>query len=1219
MKASRVTFRQPASLLFSIVLAGSICPANAQSTTTTTTTTTTAPAAAPAQAPAPTAAQVGDQSSSSQQQVQVLTPFEVNSTKDQGYFTANTLAGTRLNNNIADLPSSISVITKQQLEDTGSQNINDVFRYEANVEGARTYTPTGGSASLRSNLADGLSGGALNNSSSASNGYQSALDTGNRVRGLSTADIEVDNFYSLYRIPFDSYNADAIEIERGPNSIIFGTGSPAGIVNEDTPFGNVNKISGDAVLETGSWGKKRETFSLNVPVIKDMLNLYFANMYDSEGFKQQPASDITRRLYGAFNFYPFKSHKTKFSGMIESYNNYANDPNYTTPIDDVTPWIISGRPIYNPINDTVTYLATGKTSGPYAVSSTYPNYAGILQTALTTTSSPYFVPGLTYTSAGHDIELIGGNGLESMYKAQQTGFSIAASTPTVFTPAQALVAEERMAESSAAGVPGFSSPFLANGSAKYLVYQAPDVTSTSVYDWRNVSTASIDNTQTNATTYNLNFEQIILPDLTFQVAFFRQELHQTIDSPTDQGSASTMLVDTNSFLLNGSPNLHEGQPFLDVYQADVYSFPEINTNWRGMIDYEPDLRDKVPGWLEWIGHHRFLGVYTQHDDVNTGLRFRPSIDAGDPNYMPTAATLANAAGYAFTSNSALEQWFYLAQASAPPTGQATMSAGPFNRPGYGGPTQLNITSYNYSTNQWVTTGLHVDSVLFNTGGLTESLQDSKTFFWQSFFFDDRLVGSVGINDDEVKNRQTVFPSTNNPTAQEYPGGFPNPVYWYQEGPWTIIGGNTSTLGFVAHPFKNWSMIDGAAANGNILASLIRTLSFTFNKSDNFNPPPAAYTDWFGNPLAKPEGQEKDYGLEIATPDNKFFLRFTKFMTTNANQITAGGALLSNARSLYMDTEIQAWAQAIVAVRNGENPALANFNNTSTFPITPAEQSQIAAITGVPYNFGGNVGETGNFVNDASNESGVAKGYEVEATYNPLPNWTMKVTWGKQDTTVTGVAAQPQAWVTHRLPYWTSASVSDLTQTYTLANGTQMYLGNFWQGYGYNGTVTQPSASGWTTSQNYYNAVVLSQLGADEANNGTLAPNQREYSWSYLTNYIFDRGPVKGFSLGGALSYDGRETAGYYGNTALLNSTGQISVPNINQPIYLAGKYHIDAWVGYQFKMPWNDRINCKLQFNVADLTSNGYLLPVTFNFDGTPAGERIIPPRTYTLSAKFSF
>jgi hypothetical protein len=37
------------------------------------------------------------------------------------------------------------------------------------------------------------------------------------------------------------------------------------------------------------------------------------------------------------------------------------------------------------------------------------------------------------------------------------------------------------------------------------------------------------------------------------------------------------------------------------------------------------------------------------------------------------------------------------------------------------------------------------------------------------------------------------------------------------------------------------------------------------------------------------------------------------------------------------------------------------------------------------------------------------------------------------------------------------------------------------------------------------------------------------------------------------------------------------------------------------------------------MTSNGYLLPVSYNFDGSPAAERIIAPRTFTLSTKFSF
>ncbi|HXN36376.1 MAG TPA: hypothetical protein VN877_09405, partial [Opitutaceae bacterium] len=129
MKANRASLRQPASLLFSMVLAGSL---GAQTTPTDTT---------PAPSSPPAAAVAADQTSAPKEKVQVLTPFEVNAAKDQGYFAQNTLAGTRLNNNIADLPSSVTVVTKQQLEDTSSQNINDGFRYEANTQGVSTYTP----------------------------------------------------------------------------------------------------------------------------------------------------------------------------------------------------------------------------------------------------------------------------------------------------------------------------------------------------------------------------------------------------------------------------------------------------------------------------------------------------------------------------------------------------------------------------------------------------------------------------------------------------------------------------------------------------------------------------------------------------------------------------------------------------------------------------------------------------------------------------------------------------------------------------------------------------------------------------------------------------------------------------------------------------------------------------------------------------------------------
>jgi outer membrane receptor protein involved in Fe transport len=39
------------------------------------------------------------------------------------------------------------------------------------------------------------------------------------------------------RIPFDSYNTQSVEITRGPNSLLFGLGTPAGIVNQSAAQG----------------------------------------------------------------------------------------------------------------------------------------------------------------------------------------------------------------------------------------------------------------------------------------------------------------------------------------------------------------------------------------------------------------------------------------------------------------------------------------------------------------------------------------------------------------------------------------------------------------------------------------------------------------------------------------------------------------------------------------------------------------------------------------------------------------------------------------------------------------------------------------------------------------------------------------------------------------------------------------------------------------------
>jgi len=1164
---------------------------------------TTVPAPAEANAPA-TSATAPDNT------VVTLSPFEVAASAQKGYLTTNTLAGTRLNTNIGDLAGSITVVTKQQLEDTNSLDINDVFRFEANTEGALTYTPI---VLTRGQVTDSLAG-----SGSTGGSFTSATASGNRVRGLAAVDNEQDNFLALSRIPFNSYNTQSVEIDRGPNSIIYGSGSPAGIINQSTAEAVLDKFSGSASVAVSSWDGFRQTVGLNFPIIPEHLALYVAQMYNSQGFKQKPSSDLTRRQYAAITYEPFKSHRTRIEASFENFNEYANDPNFITPIDQVTPWLAAGRPVWNTVTDQVTYLSTGQTSVPYAIGTTFPNYVpgGPTQASLTTTTSPYFVPGMTLFSSGHNIEFINQGQLLAAYRGSQTGLSITGWVPATLTSSQALVNEERLAESTYLPL-----QFLPNGSAKYGVWAYPSITSKSIYDWSTININQIDNTQTLGKTYHVDLQQELLPQgskwgsLNFDLGWFRQELKQTIDSPLSQSSATTMTVDENTLLPNGQPNSHEGSPFLDVYQADVYSTPEINNNWRGMLEYEVALQDKVPGWLQWMGHHRFLVSYSQHDDIATNLRYRPGISGGDPNYLPTPAAFNAVSGYGYSdNNAAVEQLFYL-NGGNNLSGHATNAPGVFNRPSFGGPTSVPISTYNYTTGQWQQSTINVTSDLFPTGGLTENLQDAKTYFWQSFFWNDRIVGTLGIDDDQVKNRNTIFPSVN-PETIEYTNGFSNRSVWFNEGPWSYIGGNTSTEGFVLHPFKNWSGIDASANAGNLLPAFLRTLSVSFNKSNNFNPPAAYYTDFFGQPLGKPSGSEKDYGAEIATPDNKFFLRATWFTTNDLNQTVS---TTSGGRALYIDaTLLHNWATTVVELRNGQSITDPNFGNTNVYPITAAEQTQIAALTGLPYNFGGNVGANGEYINPNETENGVAKGVDLELEYNPLPNWTMKLTWGRQQTVVSDEASEAAAWLGYRMPFWLKYSASDFPNVMKNSAGNPVYVGSFWQGYGYDSNTASSSATGNNTTQAYYNNVVGSALAVDTANNGTLAPNQREYSWSYLTNYNFTQGALKGVGLGTAVQFDGRAVVGYYGSTTLLNSSLQIAAPDITRPIYTPAKTHVNVWVSYQFRVPFA-RLRAKVQLNVADLTSNGYLLPITYNFDGSPAAERIIPPRQYTLTTSVNF
>ena len=78
--------------------------------------------------------------------------------------------------------------------------------------------------------------------------------------------LPADNTHDFFAlgIPWDEYNIDRIDISRGPNAILFGEGSPAGIVNAGSRAAEFNNM-GNLDLRFGSWGSTPESLDVQFP------------------------------------------------------------------------------------------------------------------------------------------------------------------------------------------------------------------------------------------------------------------------------------------------------------------------------------------------------------------------------------------------------------------------------------------------------------------------------------------------------------------------------------------------------------------------------------------------------------------------------------------------------------------------------------------------------------------------------------------------------------------------------------------------------------------------------------------------------------------------------------------------------------------------------------------------------------------------------------------
>lgn len=192
-----------------------------------------------------------------------LSPFEVLSEKDTGYRANGTLAGTRLRTDLKDVAASVSVITKDFMNDLGATNLAELLVYTTGTE----VSGLGGNMSSFDVSAGGVDPEQVNR--------QPASVVRIRSIGSGTTGSDQARDFFTTEIPSDGYNIDRVEINRGPNAMLFGLGSPSGIVNASLIKAGLQRNATSLELKNGRFDSHREVLDHNQVLLKDKLAFRF--------------------------------------------------------------------------------------------------------------------------------------------------------------------------------------------------------------------------------------------------------------------------------------------------------------------------------------------------------------------------------------------------------------------------------------------------------------------------------------------------------------------------------------------------------------------------------------------------------------------------------------------------------------------------------------------------------------------------------------------------------------------------------------------------------------------------------------------------------------------------------------------------------------------------------------------------------------------------------
>ena len=272
-----------------------------------------------------------------------LSPFVVTTEQDTGYAATSTLAGTRLNTAIANTPVPLSVMTREFLNDIAAIDANRAIEYALNASNDTTD--------------------ATGNSTWSPFNY--------RVRGFANATVTRNYFGSSFLS--DAYNVDSYEVARGPNAVLYGIASPAGVYNSNIKLARPGQAVTALQLRTGSFQEYRgaldvaRTFGArkNLALRVNLLSHHSRGYYEFEKVDRKAAT-----LTGTWR--PFRSTSVRIEFEQAEFFDAKARP--FPVLDGFSTWVAAGRvmhtdPVSRPVN-TAAISASGGTGIYYFPQST---------------------------------------------------------------------------------------------------------------------------------------------------------------------------------------------------------------------------------------------------------------------------------------------------------------------------------------------------------------------------------------------------------------------------------------------------------------------------------------------------------------------------------------------------------------------------------------------------------------------------------------------------------------------------------------------------------------------------------------------------------------------------------------------------------------------------------------------------------------------------------